>query len=196
MKQITKADLNSLIERIIKMINLNILPTTITSSILKFYDKGLERAELELNLNFVRDNEVIKTLNDYVVGNVKGLNEEMREKLRKEITQGVMNLESISKVQKRIQKVIGVSQERAKLIARTELHRAEVTGSMTSARQSGLKLLKQWDAHLDKRTCKFCAALDGQTIPLDKKFNHNGIMLDSPADNHPNCRCTIKTIQK
>jgi SPP1 gp7 family putative phage head morphogenesis protein len=191
-----KSLIDDLINRFMKLLNLSPISLSVSKVITENYLKGLERAELELNMNFIKDEERLNLLKNYTFDNIKGMNDEIAEKLRKELSQGLMNLESVTKLKERVKKVMNVSEERARLIATTEAHRAEVTGSMDAARQSGLKLMKQWDAHLDKRVCKFCEALDGQTIPLDKKFNHNGVYLDSPADNHPRCRCVVKFIQK
>lgn len=191
-----KAQINDLIDRIIKLFNLNISPVIVTSSLLKFYDKGLEQSEIQLNLNFTRDEERFSTLNDYVLGNIKGANEEIREKLRKEITQGVVNLESVPQVRERIMSVMDVSKARAQMIARTELNRAEGVGHMDGARQSGLKLKKYVSAKLDSRTSPICQGLDKkygtkeQAIPLDAKFKFNGEEWDiNPF--HVNCRSTV-----
>jgi len=114
----------------------------------------------------------------------------MADKLRSELQRGLMNLESVDKLKERVQKVMDVSAERARMIARTEANRAENMGHIDGARQSDVKLMKKWDAHLDNRTSAVCNDLDGKIIPLDKKFKWNGQEFDAPPA-HPNCRSTL-----
>lgn len=194
-KRIIKADIARIIDRIANLFKISITPGIIAGDVVKFYDEGLDKAGLQFEMNFTRDPERLGLLNDYVTKNIKNLSDDTMESLRKEITQGVVNLESVSKVSERIKKVLDVTSERAKVIARTELNRAENIGHIDGARQSELKLLKRWDAHLDSRTSAICRALDGQTIPLDAKFKYDGKEFDAPPS-HPQCRSTLIFVQK
>lgn len=54
------------------------------------------------------------------------------------------------------------------------------------ARQTGVSVLKKWDATMDLRTCEECAANNGLEIPLKEEFPSG----DPPV--HPNCRCSIE----
>ena len=194
-KTLTKADLSAIIERIANLFRLSITPGLVADSISKFYDKGLNDAELSLNMNFTRDPERINLLSNYTVGNIKDLNEDTIKNIRQVITRGVVNLESNSKIASQIKELAKVSGNRARMIARTEMNRAENVGHIDGARQSGLNLKKQWDAHLDKRTSAICKALNGQIIPLDSKFKYDGKEFDAPPS-HPNCRSTLLFIQQ
>ena len=71
-----------------------------------------------------------------------------------------MNLGSVPQMMKRIKKVKDISIDRAKMIARTELNRAENIGNLDGARQSGLNLVKEWSAHIDARTSQVCRDLN------------------------------------
>ena len=151
-----KADINSIIERLLKPLNIAIPFSIVDQTMKQFYDKGLEEMELKLGINFVRDPERFELLRGFVAENIKDLSEDVKERLRKEITQGVINLESVPQIMKRIRKVNEMAVDRARMIARTEANRALNMAHMDAARQSGLKLKKRWDASLDRRTSEVC----------------------------------------
>lgn len=189
-----KADMSMLIEKISKLFNVSISPMLVGTSMIKFYDIGLDNAETQFDMNFTRDGDRLKLMDNYVVENIKGMNDDMQNSIRQEITRGVVNLEGVEKVKERIMKVVDVSQNRARLIARTELNRAENVGHIDGARQSKLDLVKQWDAHIDARTSPVCEYLDGQIKTLNEKFKYQGKEFDAPPA-HPNCRSTLRFIQ-
>ena len=189
-----KADMSQLIDKIAKLFNVSISPMLVGTSMIKFYDIGMDGAETQFDMNFTRDGDRLKLLENYTVENIKGMNEDMQNSIRQEITRGVVNLEGVEKVKQRIMKVVDVSQNRARMIARTELNRAENVGHIDGARQSGLTLKKEWDAHLDERTSPVCNYLDGQVKELDEKFKYEGKEWDAPPS-HINCRSTLKFIQ-
>ena len=189
-----KADMSILIEKIAKLFNISISPMLVGTSMIKFYDIGIDKAEQQFDLNFTRDGDRLKLMENYTVNNIKDMNDDMQNKIRQEVTRGVVNLESVDKVKERIMKVVDVSKERAKMIARTELNRAENVGHIDGARQSELDLKKEWDAHLDARTSPVCDYLNGQVKELDEKFKYQGKEFDAPPA-HPNCRSTLRFIQ-
>ena len=85
--------------------------------------------------------------------------------------------------------------ERAESIARFEIMDALNTGSLESwrqAREEGLLgdgATKTAIVTPDERLCPVCAAVDGQTVPLDKPFQTmNGAFMMPPF--HVRCRCT------
>ena len=187
--------LNDMINKFVQVLNVGLFVDDVANGLKKEYDKGLMDAESQFNMNFVRDENRLQLLQKFAIGNVKDLNTSIADSLRKEITQGIINLESVNELQKRVQKVFDVSIERARTIARTETVRAQNMGHIDAARQTGLKLYKKWDAHLDSRTSKVCAYLDGKEIPIDDKFKWEDKEFDAPPA-HPNCRSTLLFIQK
>ncbi len=198
MKQLdqeTKSIITDLINKFVKMLNINSLTSTVFDELKKGYDKGILEAEDQFNLNFTRDTERLEFLQKYSFDNIVGMNNDIAEKLRGELQRAFMNLESIDKIKARVVKVMDVAEDRARAIARTEMNRAQNMGHLDSARQSGLKLVKRWDAHLDKRTSEVCSFLDGKEVPMDAKFKWKDKEFDSPPA-HVNCRSTLIFIQK
>jgi len=191
----TKSIITDLINKFVKILNINVLSGTVFEQIKKGYDKGINEAEAQFDLNFTRDSERLQFLQKYSFDNIIGMNDDIADKLRSELQRGFMNLESTSKIQERIKKVMGVAEDRARVIARTEMNRAQNMGHLDSAKQTGLKVVKRWDAHLDKRTSEVCRYLDGKEVPLNKKFKWEGQEFDAPPA-HPNCRSTLIFIQK
>ena len=154
------------------------------------YVDGLEFAEQRFNMNFAVDEDAVKFLQDYAFSNIKGLDDELRERLRKEITQGLINLEHPNALGKRLEAVFDFAEERARLIARTESARAQNFGALAGAKQSGLRVVKVWDSTNDLRECPVCDALDGQERGLEEAFVVDGKTFVAPPA-HPRCRCAL-----
>lgn len=72
-------------------------------------------------------------------------------------------------------------EQRASLIARTELAAAYVQGQMAQYRKNGYTH-GRWSA-TGERTCPFCASREGAIYLLDD--------LDAAIPAHPRCRCTV-----
>jgi hypothetical protein len=53
----------------------------------------------------------------------------------------------------------------------------------------GTRLLKVWDATLDRRVCPTCSTLDGTEVPWGHDFPGGAV----PGSTHPNCRCVELT---
>ncbi len=201
MKQLdqeTKSIITDLINKFVKMLNINSLTSTVFDELKKGYDKGILEAEDQFNLNFTRDTERLEFLQKYSFDNIVGMNNDIAEKLRGELQRAFMNLESIDKIKARVVKVMDVAEDRARAIARTEMTRAHSMGHIDSARQSGLNLKKYVSVHIDTRTSPICKRMNSKygtpdkAIPIDSKFidKESGQEFDiSPF--HVNCRTAI-----
>jgi SPP1 gp7 family putative phage head morphogenesis protein len=160
------------------------------------YREGMEEMEVKFDMNFFEHREQINFLKKYTFDNIKEMNEETANRLRKELSQALMNGESIDLIKERVEKVMDISVERARMIARTESNRAENMGRMDAVKQSGLKVTKYVDATLDARTSDICRHMDKaygaskQSIELDGKFEYEGKVFDGPPF-HPNCRTVL-----
>jgi SPP1 gp7 family putative phage head morphogenesis protein len=84
---------------------------------------------------------------------------------------------------------------RARTIARTEVHNAASYGMQSGAEDTGLNLTREWVAVSDERTREDHADADGQVRGMDEPFDVGGEDLDYPGDGSPensiNCRCTV-----
>lgn len=109
-----------------------------------------------------------------------------KEKLVRQFKESAEAEESRAELVQRIQSVYSdVSQEWAKVIARTEVHAAVSNANLAAYEQGGMRI-KIWTAVLDDRTRPEHAALDGEERGIHEAFS-NGLQYPS----EPNCRCTI-----
>jgi len=117
--------------------------------------------------------------------------------LKRELGVGLLQGESITKLAKRMEKVLNISHNSSITMARTETTRIEGSARMDSfeyAKSKNIEVKKEWVSTLDKRTRKNHRKLMGEVRELDQKFS-NGLMY--PGD--PNgkseevirCRCTM-----
>jgi len=190
-----KAIIDDIINKFIEVLNLNLVPEKLKKTLDENYNKGIEQSEVQFQMNFFKDTKKLTFLESYAFDNIKDMTEDIANNLRKELSRGLMNLESISKLQERVKTVMEVGEDRARAIARTETNRAENMGHLDGARQSGLSLVKKWSAHLDNRTSAVCEALNNKEKPMDKKFKYQDQEFDAPPA-HPFCRSTLLFIQK
>ncbi len=122
----------------------------------------------------------------------KSVNSTTIDSIKRTLREGVAVGESIPELQKRVQKVFdGSSKYRAQMISRTETITASNQGSLEAYRQSGVVEKKTWLTAGDERVRPEHAAMNGETVGLEKTFS-NGLMV--PGE--PNCRCTITAVLK
>jgi len=97
-----------------------------------------------------------------------------------------------SDLQDTIQNAGAFSEDRAKLIARTELQNANAQGTLAgfkAARDTGIKVLKSW--YPDETACEICLEnADDGDIDLDSDFSSG----DDAPPAHPACGCSIISV--
>jgi hypothetical protein len=125
---------------------------------------------------------------------------------RAAIAQGLAEGEEIPKIAARVRDAAGVTEPRARTIARTESHGARNTVNAAAVRRvasafgSGSAFSRRWQAAEDERTRETHVLADGQTVALNEPFIVGGASLDFPGDpaGPPgeviNCRCAQITI--
>ena len=191
----------SLVKKLVNLLNLGSVKNTVDQVINEKYMDGMEDMEVQLDMNFNRDAERTKFLKDFTFQNIKGMTDEMSEKLRKEMSMGLMNLEGVSQLKKRVQGVMDVSASRAAMIARTEANRAENWGRLDAGLQSPIELVKWIDIveepgnnhPISVLMKKEYGSLD-KAIPLTENFkvNYNGKIVEGPSPPfHPNERDSL-----
>jgi len=159
-----------------------------------FFQKGLDKAELQFNMNFFVRPAKIDFLTAYTFDLIKGMTQDSVDLLRDELRRGIMNLDSVSKIKERVMNVLDKTDINARRIVRTETVRALNEGNYDGALQSELDLKKEWSAHLDKRTSTICRTLNGKQVGLKEKFKYKDKEFNLPPA-HPNCRSRCIYVQ-
>lgn len=123
-----------------------------------------------------------------------------KAKINSEITQAVLQGESIPKIAARLQTVTDMNHNSAIRNARTAMTGAQNAGRLDSyeyAQGIGIRLQKEWLATLDDRTRDEHRALDGQKVDIDEPFTVDGQDIMYPGDPAAEgylvygCRCTM-----
>jgi SPP1 gp7 family putative phage head morphogenesis protein len=132
---------------------------------------------------------VLSYLQDYQLGLIKRITQEVREQVKEELKRGYIMGEGIPDIAKRLRNtklgkgVWPSAQRRAEVVARTEIIRASSAGAKFVYETYGVSRIK-WLAARDERICPVCGALHGKLFPV------NSIPYGGPPA-HPMCRCYI-----
>lgn len=120
-----------------------------------------------------------------------------RQRIQSELTQGLLQGESIPEIAKRMQKVTDSNYKSAVRNARTMTTGAENAGRVDSYKRAegmGIKMTQCWVATLDGRTRHSHRSLDGEEIEVGGTFSNGcrypGDPNGSPSDVY-NCRCSL-----
>lgn len=120
------------------------------------------------------------------------------KQITRQITQGIIQGESLNQIADRLAKVTS-SQDRNSMLthARTLMTGAQNAGRLESYRQAeklGIDMEKEWMATLDSHTRDSHADVDGERQPVEHKFSNDcmypGDPGGPPAETY-NCRCTM-----
>ena len=151
--------------------------------------KGWDEAEKKLNINIKADPNAIDYKSNYTYDNIKGMNDDIAEKLRGVMQRSFMDGKSLEQVKSEITKVFDVGDNRVTMIARTESNRAANFGRLHGYQKSGAEGKKVYSAHIDDRTSEICKRLDGQEKNLDEDFEDpKGEWKGPVPPAHVNCR--------
>nr|WP_309101673.1 phage minor head protein [Fredinandcohnia onubensis] len=130
---------------------------------------------------------------------LEGQRNDLVRQISMDISQGLLAGEGYTDIAERIQKSVGFGAVKARRVARTEGHRAQVQGRLDSAAKASkhAELKKMWDGTLDSRTRKAHRKLDGTVVDYDGVFvsiaGGKGVapgLMFSAADDI-NCRCSV-----
>lgn len=120
-----------------------------------------------------------------------------RQRIQSELTQGLLQGESIPEIAKRMQKVTDSNYKSAVRNARTMTTGAENAGRVDSYKRAegvGIKMTQCWVATLDGRTRHSHRSLDGEEIEVGGTFS-NGCRYPGDPNGSPsevyNCRCSL-----
>lgn len=126
-----------------------------------------------------------------------------REVIAKVLSDAALSGISFDEIVKKLTINPELSAMRARRIARTETVTAANGAAIINAKESGLKMKKEWIAVHDNRTRHTHRSIDGAVIDIDAAFNlgdaqmmqpgartqPNGLV--TPASEVVNCRCTM-----
>lgn len=129
---------------------------------------------------------------------LQGVGNELYDRMRTSLIEGMNSGESTEKLAQRIKDVGDFAQGRANAVARTEVLSASNAGSYEQARLVlGDDEKKEWLATEDSRTRFDHAEADHQIVPINANFIVGGYQMSRPHDDTApagevvNCRCTI-----
>lgn len=127
----------------------------------------------------------------------------LRANAREEVISGVAQGKSLAQVKKAIKDRFSVSAKRAEVIARTELHKSYMKGSVmamneavSAAEQLGMEAQKIWQHNGIGKPRYDHLEADGQVADKDGMFTVGGEYLEGPGlgsdpANNINCHCTV-----
>ena len=189
---------DNIIGEMLVIFNPQNIEAAVKSIIKKIVDFGVESVEKDLDVNITRNKMFSETVARRSFTMVKGLTEDLAVKLRDELMVGWSMGEGIPQLRERILKTWGdenLTTARANMIARTETNNAFNGARMQGAKDSGVPVVKRWNAFFDGRTGVDSKGLNGQTRPLDQDFydDVNHLFIPHPP-NRPNCRCRMDVI--
>lgn len=135
-----------------------------------------------------------------------GIGDALWFNVRTAIAEGLAAGEELPKIADRVRDAAGVTEPRARVIARTESHGARNTVNAATVRRAATAFsqpaafTRRWQAANDERTRETHRDADGQVVALNEPFTVGRASLDFPGDpSGPpeetiNCRCTTITL--
>lgn len=150
--------------------------------------------------------EITQAIQAKRMNKIRGINQtaskEVKERLRQAIidamTEGITEEERTEVIINALKGSMDVNRNRARTIARTEVHGAYNESSFEAARSAGVKKLR-WLSSRDDRVRDSHAELDGEVIEVGEKFS-NGLRYPMDPGGAPeeviNCRCAFEEIYK
>lgn len=153
------------------------------------YMNGWDEAEQKLNINMIPDKNAIDFISSYTFDLIKGMNDDVADRLRQTFQRAIMDGSPLEEVKKQVRKAFDVGENRVEMIARTEVNRAANFGRLQGYQKSGVVGKKVYSAHIDNRTSPLCKRLDGQVRNMDEPFQDpKGEWEGMVPPSHPNCR--------
>ena len=157
--------------------------------------RGQQAAELVGSESFYITERVQKFIDKKAFKFANEVNKTTKKKLRKTLSEGISEGESINELSVRVAEVFKIRKgAEAKRIARTEVLSASNEATLEAYNQSDTVEKKEWLATMDDRVRDWHATMNGEVVEKHKKFS-NGLMFpgdpSAPADEIINCRCAL-----
>lgn len=202
-----KAILQYLVQKIKDLVTMMPFRIKIRNLLRNEYMKGIEKAEVQFNMNFLPDDKEVNFLVDYAYNNMQYHTDQLGNELRKEIQKSIIEKETTSQLKQRIKDVFGSNEylARLKTVVRTESLRANNKGQVDAAQQLPFKVKKYVDVILDNKTSDICLKENKfygskeQAIPVDEPFEvvvHGEKFTGMQPPFHPNCRSVVRFVRE
>jgi SPP1 gp7 family putative phage head morphogenesis protein len=120
-----------------------------------------------------------------VFEDLKGITSQMDSAISRILSQGIIDGDNPKTLVKKLTDATGISRNRARTLARTEVIRAHHLGTVQEYRNwglSGVKVQAEWST-AGFNVCPDCASMEGKIFTLDQ--------IEGMIPRHPNCRCMI-----
>lgn len=127
---------------------------------------------------------------EYAYELVRGIVATTRDWLQIQIAEYINNSMTIGDLFRLIAEGSGYTEQRAHMIAVTEVTRAFAEGNMAAWRASGVIERRRWNTNNDELVCPVCGPLADKVTGLDTPFE--GGITAPPA--HPRCRCWLTPV--
>ncbi len=201
--QIKAKGINDIIKSIIdQVLNMDEIGVLVNQVIKSNFLKGWDQTEnlLQINIQPGTSSQAIDFLGEHTFDNIKGMEGDLKNKLRQVIERGLVNDESPSKLKSEIADTFNIIESRADTIARTETSRAVNQGKLQAMKSSGEDARKYLIITYDGRTTEVSKAMGRKygtkekAIELDEEFSVvvNGKTFSGQAPPFmPNDRDTI-----
>jgi SPP1 gp7 family putative phage head morphogenesis protein len=116
------------------------------------------------------------------------ISETIRDAIRAQVADAIEQGLPAKDLADNIEELGEFSEDRAMMIARTEIIRAHAQGQLAAMKNSGVVEKKAWSTSEDGDQCDDCDAnAEQEGIPLDDDFQSG----DDAPPCHPNCRCAL-----
>lgn len=151
---------------------------------------GVKRHETMLDFDWQLVNTAaLEWAQRYVGELIRGINAVTRRRIQAEVAQFVETGESVLALARRLVGIGPFSDDRARMIAVTEVTRAYAEGNMTAWRETGVIERRRWNTANDELVCPICGPRHNMVVGLDEDFDG----LEGPPA-HPRCRCWLTPV--
>lgn len=130
--------------------------------------------------------EKVKLLAGRSFDDLKNVTEDMSARLSRRLVDGLIQGKGARELARDLADDVGISQQRAALIARTEIIRAHAEGQLAALELMGVEevgVMVEWATAGDAHVCPLCRPMEGVVLKIAEA---HGMI-----PRHPNCRCAF-----
>jgi SPP1 gp7 family putative phage head morphogenesis protein len=155
--------------------------------------EGYRLVDMDVSVDQVNE-RALEWAREHAAELVTQIKENTPDMLRDDVAQAIEEGWGANELADRIAESTGFSDDRAEMIARTELIAANNQGNLQSYRDAadeGVNVLKEWITAGDDLVSEECQENEDEgPIPLDEDFPSG----DDAPPLHPNCRCALSPV--